>query len=187
MVTLKTNCQTCGLLVATEAPEPERRSLLDDLGLGALRDWFRPAPGPRPYAEPSDSPAEDAHEDAPQPEAEPGEQGAWEGESALASDGRVAETDREPALVLPVSTDAPSEDASDRYTEPRWVLVPDKAEEERGAAPVAGDTDSRLATAPLDLGAGDTEDQSVLPPETKRAAESQDPDPGSEAGRSGSR
>ncbi len=44
VTTGKTNCQRCGLLVATETPQPERHSWLDDLGLGFLREWFAPAP-----------------------------------------------------------------------------------------------------------------------------------------------
>jgi hypothetical protein len=156
----KTNCARCGLLVAADEPVPVRRSLLDDLGLGALREWFRPS-RPSAPAGPGSSGGDD-HDDhaeeegpAPRPEAaipdpHAAAAGDWLGE--LAMDGRSPTGEvLSPTPVAPVTEAMRPADPS--VSDPPWSA---SAEAAREVAPgVVGETVVTEMVAEID-GAAET-------------------------------
>jgi hypothetical protein len=164
-VTEKTNCARCGLLVAASEPEPVRRSLLDDLGLGVLRDWLRPprpsAPAAGPGAWDGDDPAED---EGPAPAAEPtipeppeSAAGDWLGELPMEGSTQSGEV-LSPTPVEP-ATEAMQPLAPSASEHPWAVTATDEAAP-GAASDVVGETVVTEIQAEID-GAAEAEDRTA--------------------------
>jgi hypothetical protein len=183
----KTNCARCGLLVAANEPVPVRRSLLDDLGLGALREWFRPSRSSVPAGPGSSGGDDRAEEETPAswpepaiPDPHPAAADDWLGELAMEgscpTDEVLSPTPVAPATeamrpAVPSASDIPWSANAEAAQEVAPAMVGETIVTEMAAEVDAeAETEDRTAPGPVPLRVADdvpaSEDAAPLPRDT---------------------